>query len=126
MVKVLLIFEVAGQCYMLIEWLEGVHKGSNKRKAPWESSVVPNFAHLTEKRKQVGNPKRRVPETNLLYKLDCVLASGIEAVRFLIPDDHQTSEGCPQYWIPTAEALVPWDEEYTARENDCSALVRIY
>lgn len=111
---------------MLVEWLEGTHKGSNKRRAPWESSVVPNFAHLTGKCKHVENPKRRVPETNVEYKIDCLLLSGVEAVRFLVQDDRQTSEGAPQYWIPTAHELVPWDEHYTAREDNCSDLVRMY
>jgi hypothetical protein len=119
MQQVLLIFEVENTCYMLLEWLEGAHKGHGRAKAPWESTVIPNFAALTVKRKQQGN--RRVPETVTADKLDCLPLGGLEAVRFLVPNMHHTEP--PQYWIPIPDSETPWDEKYTATEDSCSDMV---
>lgn len=109
---------------MLVELLEGVYEHPKQpQRAIWESTVIPNCAHLQQRHKAqtVNGTKTRVPETSMSVKHDVFLLSGLEAVRFMVPD--QNHKECERYWLPLDSDLTPWDEVFTAADDDCADML---
>ena len=98
-----LIFELNGGLWLLLEVLEGAEKG----KTPaWQSSVIPNWAHLQTKSTKNGAP------CALSNRLQVIPLECVERVRVIAEDPNHPKEGTVRgYWCPVEGDCVPFFDE---------------
>ena len=99
-----LIFELNGGLWLLLEVLEGAEKG---KKPAWQSSVIPNWAHLQTKSTKNGAP------CALSNRLQVTPLECVERVRVIAEDPNHPKEGTVRgYWCPVEGDCVPFDEVF--------------
>ena len=77
-----------------MEYLEGAHQ-SNRGRANWQSSVIPNWPHL-----------RQMP--NIHERYDCIQVNAVEGVYLVAPE----SGAFNHYWAINQSDSCLWHERY--------------